>query len=142
MDFPGRASSANQYGGEGNTDVFQRLIPFWQLHLYFTEQGYPDFYPDLMIAMRKQEPLGSGDPNKSYLNMLEFCRLACEVSQTDLTEFFDRWGFFYVGEIDVNDYGFYLYNVTQEDVDRTKAAIAKMNLPKPKKDITLMEDKK
>lgn len=140
MDFPGRASSANQYGGEGNTDVFQRLVPFWQLHLYFTKQGYPDFYPDLMIALRKQEPLGAGNRNEDYLNMLEFCRLACEVSQTDLTEFFERWGFFYVGEIDINDYGFYLYDVTQEDIDKTKSAIAKMNLPKPKKDITLMED--
>lgn len=141
MDFPGRANSANQYGGDGNTDVFQRLVPFWQLHLYFADQGYPDFYPDLMIAMRKQEPLGGDNRNKDYLNMLEFCRLACEVSQTDLTEFFERWGFFYVGEIDVSDYGFYLYNVTQEDVDKVKSAIAKMNLPKPKKDITLMEDK-
>ncbi len=142
MDFPGRAASANQYGGDGNTDVFQRLVPFWQLHLYFTEQGYPDFYPDLMIALRNQKPLGDGNRNKDYLNMLEFCRLACEVSQTDLTEFFERWGFFYVGEIDVSDYGFYLYNVSQEDVDKTKAAIAQMNLPKPKKDITLMEDKR
>lgn len=142
MDFPGRANSANQYGGEGNTDVFQRLVPFWQLHLYFTEQGYPDFYPDLMIEMRKQEPLGGGDKNKDYLNMLEFCRLACKVSQTDLTEFFERWGFFYVGEIDVSDYGSYLYNVSQEDVDKTKADIAAMNLPKPKRDITQMEDTK
>lgn len=140
MDFPGRATSANQYGGEGNTDVFQRLVPFWQLHLYFTEQGNPDFYPDLMIALRQQEPLGGGNRNKDYLNMLEFCRLACQVSQTDLTEFFERWGFFYVGEIDVNDYGLYLYNVTQEDVDRAKISIAAMKLPKPKKDITMMED--
>lgn len=140
MDFPGKATSSNQYGGQDNTDVFQRLVPFWQLHLYFSEQGYPDFYPDLMIAMRKQEPLGRGENSKSYLNMLEFCRLASEVSQTDLTDFFQRWGFFYVGEIDVNDYGEYLYNVTQEEVDNVKAAIAKMNLPKPKKDITQMED--
>jgi len=140
MDFPGIATSSNQYGGQGNTDVFQRLVPFWQLHLYFSEQGYPDFYPDLMIAMRKQKPLGEGDRSKNYLNMLEFCRLACEVSQTDLTEFFDRWGFFYTGDIDVNDYGLYFYNVTREDVDAVKNAIAEMNLPKPKKDITLMED--
>jgi len=141
MDFPGKADeNTNQYGGKGNTDVFQRLVPFWQLHLYFTSQGYPDFYPDLMIAMRKQEPLGDGNPEKSYLNMLEFCRLACEVSKTDLTEFFQRWGFFYVGELDVKDYGSYNYTITQEDVDTVKDAIAKMNLPKPKTDITLMED--
>lgn len=140
MDFPGKGVSSNQYGGQDNTDVFQRLVPFWQLHLYFSEQGYADFYPDLMIAMRKQEPLGGGENSKSYLNMLEFCRLASEVSQTDLTDFFQRWGFFYVGEIDVNDYGEYNYTVTQKEVDNVKAVIAKMNLPKPKKDITQMED--
>lgn len=138
--FPGQAISSSQYGGGGNTDVFHRLVPFWQLHLYFTAQGYPDFYPDLMIAMRKQEPLGGGDPSKDYLNMLEFCRLACEVSKTDLTEFFERWGFFYVGEIQVNDYAFYRYNVTKEDVMSVKNAIADMNLPKPKVDITLLKD--
>lgn len=144
MDFPGRATGANQYGGDGNTDVFQRLVPFWQLHLYFTRQGYPDFYPDLMIAMRKQPlPNNSADTDhqsKEYQNMLEFCRLACEVSQTDLTLFFERWGFFYVGEIDVTDYGLYIYNVTQEEVDRTKKAIAAMNLPQPRQDITQIED--
>ncbi len=138
--FPGQAVSTSQYGGGGNTDVFHRLVPFWQLHLYFTSQGYSDFYPDLMIAMRRQEPLGGGDRSKDYLNMLEFCRLACEVSRTDLTEFFERWGFFYVGEILVNDYGFYRYEVTREDVDSVKRAIAAMSLPKPKTDITLFED--
>ncbi len=140
MYFPGEEVSSSQYGGGGNTDVFHRLVPFWQLHLYFAEQGYSDFYPDLMIAMRAQEPLGNGDRRKDYLNMLEFCRLACEVSGTDLTEFFDRWGFFYVGDIVVNDYGIYRYTVFQEEVDAVKEAIASMNLPKPVKDITLMED--
>lgn len=141
MDFPGKlGKGANQYGGNGNTDVFQRLVPFWQLHLYFAEQGYPDFYPDLMIAMRKQEPLGGSDKNKNYLNMLEFCRLACVVSKTDLTEFFQRWGFFYVGEVDVVDYGKYIYNITKEDVDKVKKAIASYKFPKPVKDITKYED--
>ena len=72
--------------------------------------------------------------------MLEFCRLASEVSKTDLTEFFDRWGFFYVGELDINDYGRYRYNILEEEVNATKAAIAKMKLPKPKVDITLLQD--
>ena len=141
MDFPGRAGTGtSQYGDRGNTDVFHRLVPFWQLYLYFKEQGYPDFYPDLMIALRKQEPLDRGDKNKDYLNMLEFCRLASEVSKTDLTDFFQRWGFFYVGEIDVSDYTGYTYSVTKSDVDAIKKAIAKMNLPKPKRDITEMTD--
>lgn len=141
MDFPGKAGDGtNQYGGSGNTDVFQRLVPFWQLHLYFSDQGYPDFYADLMIAMRKQSPLGNGDRNNDYLNMLEFCRLACEISKTDLTDFFQRWGFFYIGEIDVIDYAPYTYQVAQADVDAVKGAIKKMNLPKPKMDITSLQD--
>ena len=141
MDFPGlELNNTSQYGGTGNTDVFQRLVPFWQLYLYFKEQGYPDFYPDLMIAMRKQTLLEGGDKNKDYLYMLEFCRLTCEVSKTDLTDFFQRWGFFYVGEMDIMDYSNYLYKVSQSDVNEVKIAIAKMNLPKPKKDITLIED--
>lgn len=143
MDFPGKLDSktSNVYGGVGNTDVFQRLVPFWQLYLYFKEQGYPDFYPDLMIAMRHQKPIDSGPVrSKEYLNMLEFCRLACAVSKTDLTDFFQRWGFFYVGEIDLADYTPVVYHVTQSDIDAVKAAIAKMHLPKPVKDITMMED--
>lgn len=141
MDFPGKAGkNTNQYGGDDNTDVFQRLVPFWQLYLYFKAQGYTDFYPDLMIAMRKQAPLGGHDRNKNYLNMLEFCKLACVVSKTDLTDFFSRWGFFYVGEIDVMDYSSYLYQVSQQEINEVKNAIAAMKLPKPKIDITTVED--
>ncbi|MDD4777223.1 MAG: M60 family metallopeptidase [Fermentimonas sp.] len=140
LSFPGENVGGDQYGGGKNTDVFHRLVSFWQLHLYFTEQGYPEFYPDLMIAMRKQEPISVGNRNKDYLNMLEFCRLACEVSQTDLTEFFERWGFFYVEKIEVNDYANYQYDILEEDVAAVKKAIADMNLPKPKVDITLLED--
>ena len=134
------AADANQYGGGGTTDVFERLVPFWQLHLYFADQGYPEFYADLMIAMRNQEPKSGRNRNDGWLDMLEFTRLASEISKTDLTEFFDRWGFYYVGEVKGNDYGHYTYNITQEEVDRVKQAIADMNLPQPKKDITLYED--
>lgn len=131
---------ANQYGGGGTTDVFQRLVPFWQLHLYFADQGYEDFYADLMIAMRGQEPKSGRNRNDGWMDMLEFTRLASQVGKTDLTEFFDRWGFYYVGKVDGNDYGVFSYDITQEAVDGVKKAIADMNLPKPKKDITLYED--
>lgn len=36
-------------------DVFNRLVPFWQLQLYFAGEGNnPDFYPDLFEAFRRQ----------------------------------------------------------------------------------------
>jgi len=72
--------------------------------------------------------------------MLEFCRLACLVSKTDLTEFFERWGFFYVGEINVADYGHASFQVTKSEIDELKKEIAQMNLPKPKMDMTTIED--
>lgn len=142
LAFPGKtAPNANVYGeDEKSTNVFERLVPFWQLYLYFKQQGYEDFYPDLMIAMRKQAPLGGNDQNKSYLNMLEFCRLACIVSKTDLTDFFQRWGFFYVGEINVVDYNHSSYHVTQKEIDTLKKEIAEMKLPKPQIDITTLEN--
>ena len=142
LALPGKApKDANIYGEDGkSTNVFERLVPFWQLYLYFKEQGNEDFYPDLMIAMRKQPPLGENDRNKSYLNMLEFCRLACIVSKTDLTEFFQRWGFFYVGEINIVDYSPCTYQVTQKEIDKLKDEIAGLKLPKPVKDITAIEN--
>lgn len=137
-------------------DVFNRLIPFWQLQLYFEGQGQnPDFYPDLFEAFRKQaaniRPSGrrantnwaadrmNGERNPA-VHQLNFIKTACEVSKVDLTDFFDKYGFFYVGELEYDDYGKYRYQMTQEMVDKCKEAILAMNLPKPKVDISILED--
>lgn len=137
-------------------DVFNRLVPFWQLQLYFAGEGNnPDFYPDLFEAFRQQiekdreNPQGrsggrgsdwgarGGNPAPYQLN---FVKTACEVSKTDLTDFFDQYGFFNVGEFQYNDYGNYTYEMTQDMVDECKAAIKAMNLPKPKVDISMLQD--
>jgi hypothetical protein len=118
-------------------DVFDRLVPFWQLHLHFTKNGVPDFYPDVMEEMRRRPDAGKGDD--SILNHFQFIEICCDVTKTDLTEFFDQWGFFYVGKIKVNDYGDYNFLVTQEKVDEVKARIAAKNYPKPTIDITRVE---
>src|SRR5690606_39352110 len=101
-------------------DVFNRLIPFWQLQLYFEGVGNnPDFYLDLFEAFRQQaqteqlnargrrggswaaDRLAASNPAVYQLN---FVKKACEVSKTNLTDFFDKYGFFYVGEFELNDY--------------------------------------
>lgn len=120
------------------TDVFDRLVPFWQLHLYFSRNGRPDFYADVMEEMRNRPDAGSR--NDSIRNQFEFVKIACDVAQLDLTEFFEKWGFFWVGELAVNDYGKFRYKITQEMVDETKAYIAKKQYKKPDTDITLIED--
>ena len=62
------------------------------------------------------------------------------MSKLDLTDFFDKWGFFWVGELTVKDYRTYNYTITQAMVDETKAYIANKQYKKPADDITLIED--
>jgi hypothetical protein len=119
-------------------DVFNRLVPFWQLHLYFSRNERPDFYADVMEEMRRRPDAGRG--NDAIRNQFEFVKLCCAMGKTDLTDFFDKWGFFWVGELNVSDYGKYRYTVTQEMVDETKSDIAKKQYPKPSEDLTLIEE--
>ena len=119
-------------------NVFDRLVPFWQLHLYFDRNGKPDFYADVMEQMRNQPDVGSGDD--AILNQFEFVKICCDVADLDLTDFFDKWGFFWVGELTVKDYRTYNYKITRQMVDDTKAYIAKKKYKKPVEDITLVED--
>jgi len=119
-------------------DVFDRLVPFWQLHLYFSRNGKPDFYADVMEQMRLRPDAGRG--KDSILNQFEFVKICCDVAELDLAEFFDKWGFFWVGDITVKDYGEYKYTITQQMVDDVKSYIAKKKYNKPTEDITLIED--
>jgi len=119
-------------------NVFDRLVPFWQLHLYFSKNGRPDFYADVMEEMRNRPHAGHGDD--SINNQFEFVKICCDVAELDLTDFFEEWGFFWVGELTVNDYRTYQFKITQQMVDDTKAYIAKKGYKKPAEDITLVED--
>ncbi len=118
-------------------NVFDRLVPFWQLHLYFTRNGRPDFYADVMEEMRRRPHAGRG--NDSIRNQFQFIKICCDVAHMDLTDFFEKWGFFYVGRFEVRDYRRYYYNVTKEMVDAVKKYIAEKKYKKPGTDITLVE---
>lgn len=132
-------------------DVFNRLVPFWQLHLYFSRiENNPDFYGDLFEEFRKQAHVTIQNQTEDLQRrrirqnpaeyQLNFVKKACEVGQTDLTEFFENYGFFYVGEFEYEDYGSYRYKMTQDMVDACKAEIESLNLPKPKTDLSTLED--
>jgi hypothetical protein len=112
--------------------------PFWQLHLYFARHGQLDFYADVMEEMRRRPDAGRGDD--AIRNQFEFVKICCDVAKLDLTDFFDQWGFFRVGEITVKDYGTFRYQITQPMVDDARSYIAKRKYQKPEVDITLVED--
>ena len=121
-------------------DPFNRLVPFWQLQLYFAGQkGYKDFYPDVMEALRNRPVAGEGR-KESIKNQFDFIKVVCDVTKTDLTDFFDKWGFFKVGTIELDDYGRYTHVVTPEMVDETKAYIASKGYAKPNVDVTTVTD--
>lgn len=135
-------------------DVFNRLIPFWQLQLYFEGIGkQPDFYADLFEAFRQQNSVKPSRRRRSdwssdrtmgernpAVHQLNFVKTACEVAKIDLTDFFDKYGFFYIGTLEYDDYGKYTYTMTQEMVDECKKAIKNMNLSQPKVDLTMLRD--
>jgi hypothetical protein len=67
-------------------------------------------------------------------------KICCDVAKLDLTDFFEKWRFFWVGKLRVDDYGKYHYTITQQMVDDAKSYIAKKKYKKPDMDITFIED--
>ncbi|MDH8701278.1 hypothetical protein M2138_000619 [Dysgonomonadaceae bacterium PH5-43] len=113
--------------GTTDTDVFCKLVPFWQLKLYMHDVlGNDQFYPDTYEKLRVDPtPSASNGSNRDGMCQLNFTKIACQVAGLDLTEFFQDWGFY----TPVNRTDFI---VTQTSIDIIKAEIAGLGLPKPK----------
>lgn len=109
-------------------DPFRKLVPFWQLHVYFYKKGYPDFYADVMEYMRTHPHRGDG--NASIRNMYEFVKICCDIGKTDLLDFFEAWGFFVPGTYDVDDYTHYRFEVTSEMIEETREYVESKHYPK------------
>jgi hypothetical protein len=117
-------------------DVFCKLVPFWQLQLYFAKlKGKPDFYKDVHEKIRINP-----NPENDGLCQLEFVKIACDVSGEDLTEFFEAWGFLKPIDKLIDDYGQRRMLITQAQVDETKQYIAQKAYPKPSIKVQLLTD--
>ncbi len=108
-------------------DVFCKLVPFWQLKLYMHDAlRNEDFYKDVYEAVRvKPNPATQGQCQ------MEFVKIACDVAELDLTDFFQAWGFLTPVELEVDDYGKASFSITEQMVNDTKAYIVAKNYPKP-----------
>lgn len=113
-----------------SSDVFNQLVPFWQLKLYLMDAlGKSDFYKDLYEYMRNQDTsLATG---QGYYQ-LDFVRACCRIANLDLTEFFEQWGFLTAIDSTISDYTTGTFIITQAEIDALKAEIAAANYPKPK----------
>lgn len=119
---------------------FERLVPFWQLHLYTAEAlGYKDLYRDLYQHYRTTPNVGTTFESSGPLQ-LDFVRNVCHLSKTNLIDFFQKWGFLTPIDTVVNDYGGRVLKITQQDVDALIAEIEAAGYPKPSKDVTKICD--
>lgn len=119
-----------------SSDVFVRLIPFWQLKLYLVDcLEITDFYKDLYELIRTNE-----DPPTNGMCQLKFVELACQAANLDLTDFFTKWGFFKPLNLTIDDYGTGTHIITQTMIDNSKARIAAQSYPTPPKGFTRITD--
>lgn len=118
-----------------NTDLHMRMN--WQLWNYYHRCGHkPDFWPQLFKRMREESPKLSSNPGEKQLL---FARLASEVAQEDLTEFFEMWGFFKPVTTVINQYGSYPYVVMEYSINQIKLAMSVYPKAKP---FYYLEDRK
>lgn len=110
-----------------SNDFFTRLVPFWQLKLYFHDVLKNDkFYMQIYEKIRvNPDPPTDGDCQ------MEFIKLICDTGKLDLTEFFEAWGFCTPINKEINDYEIKRFIVTQSMIDDCKAYIAGKGYPKP-----------
>ncbi len=113
---------------DGKWDVFCKLVPFWQLQLYFGKaKGNDDFYKDLFEKLRLQNENGISEGQMQ----LNFVKYACEMAQMNLIEFFKDWGFLQAIDETVEDYRTTQFTINQSDIDNLIQEINSKNYPKP-----------
>lgn len=109
----------------------------WQLWNYYHRCGYnPQFFPTLFKLMRENR-VSTQDPRE---NQMMYARMACRAANENLTDFFERWGFFVPISMKVNQYGTYNYIVTDAMIKETKEFMKQF--PAPKHAFYYLEDRK
>ena len=112
--------------------VFYKLIPFWQLKLYLMDAiGKKDFYKDLYELYRTTNFIPSGTSTSDGFYQLKFVENVCQVSNLDMTDFFQAWGFLTaVDTIGISNTNT-RFTVTQADINAVKNKITSKGYDKP-----------
>lgn len=114
-------------------DHFVKLVPLWQLQLYFAvagennSWGNPDFYGDIFIRAI-DAPASEKEEQASYYQ-LEFIKNACDAAQLDLTDFFEMSRMLYPIDLWVDDYTCSQMTITEADISNVKQYASKYKKP-------------
>lgn len=118
-----------------SNDVFCKLVPFWQLELYFgnvlertplKQDDKGGFYPDVYEYVRQNPDLSTAGEQQT-----EFVYICSKIAGMNLVKFFQKWGFLTPVNVISDDYGKEQMKVTQERIDEIIARIEALNLPQP-----------
>lgn len=104
-----------------NEDAELHMRMQWQLWNYFHRLGnMPNFFPELFKELRANRLNASPG-----FAQMDYAKAVCKVANMDMTEFFDRWGFFREVTIpNYEQYGTHIYIVNQTMIDQTKEYMA------------------
>ncbi|AVP46055.1 putative mucin/carbohydrate-binding domain-containing protein [Bacillus cereus] len=118
LEQEGRYEAAFAYLGKPDAqekmNEFEKLVMFWQLHLAYGDQFYPNLHQ--MYRLLHDTELPKSDEEKKQM----FIYMTSKVTGQNLIPFFDKWGL--------------IAN------DATREKIEKLNLPKLEKEIWLSTD--
>lgn len=118
-----------------DTEIHMRMN--WQLWNYYHRCEYKkDFWPTLFKLLR-EDRITESNPGEGQL---KFAMKACEAAKEDLTEFFERWGFFATVNEQIEQYGKWQYTITAEMIQKAKEHMKQF--PKPKHAFYYLEDRK
>lgn len=116
-------------------DVFCKLIPLWQLELYFgkvlgrtpmQQSDHGGFYADCFEWVRTHDDLPTAGGQQ-----LEFVYIASACAKMNLTDFFEKWGFLTPVDATIDDYGTGQMTVTEQMADRLRARVEALGYPAP-----------
>ena len=110
------------------SDVFYKLVPFWQLELYMEYVlDKPDFYKDVYEAIRTSE-----DKSTDGERQIEFAYICSKAANLDLTDFFVKWGFLVPVDYTFSDtYDTKTVKVDANQIAALKKRITDLHLSKP-----------
>ncbi|MCC8145175.1 MAG: M60 family metallopeptidase, partial [Bacteroidales bacterium] len=121
-----------QWGQDGTSDHFVKLVPMWQLNLYFKVAGdapwaKPDWYGDICEETRNTAD-GSFSNGQHQIN---FMKRACKYTQTDLIEFFEKAGMLKPVDQTIDDYGTQRLTITEAMCQEVRDFVAQNGWQKP-----------
>lgn len=113
-------------------DHFVKLVPLWQLQLYFAVAGegndwaHKNFYAD--VFTKAINAPHKRDKEDAYYQ-LNFVKNAIDAAELDLTDFFEYSGFLRPIDLLVDDYTVAQMTITEEDIEELKEYAKKYNKP-------------